>query len=82
MLIRGLYYEGWNPGSLPVKYNKAEFLGAVSSYFPDPAKVDPEQITRAVFGVLQNKINPAEIRKIKGTLPKNFQKLWPEQFVQ
>ncbi len=82
MLVRGLYYEGWKPDGKPVKYNRAQFLGVVGSYFAVPEKVNTEEIVRAVFSVLQRNLSVGEVRKLQHALPKSFAKLWTEQTVQ
>jgi uncharacterized protein (DUF2267 family) len=34
MLVRGIYYEGWDPTRLPVKMNREEFLQRVPAGVP------------------------------------------------
>ena len=31
MLVRGLYYEGWEPSKVPIKMSREEFLAVVQS---------------------------------------------------
>jgi|SRR5689334_16146955 len=54
MLIRGFYYEGWDPAGKPVKERRRdEFPARVAREFSDG---DPECAARAVFAVLARRI--------------------------
>ena len=77
MLIRGFYYEGWDPSGKPLKErHQEEFLSHVKSYFKNDEKIEPERVVRAVFKVLSNHISQGEIEDIKQTLPGNLRILW------
>jgi uncharacterized protein (DUF2267 family) len=78
MLIRGIYFEGWDPSRVPLKErSRDEFLTRVAGAFEraDPA-VDPEDAARAVFRVLSAKISGGEINQVRSMLPKEIQKIW------
>ena len=81
MLIRGLYYEGWNPSKTPIKERrKEEFLHHVRAAFSHTAvaaDIDPERVARAVFRVLAKHVSGGEIKDVKGSLPEPLQGLWP-----
>src|SRR5271155_2452528 len=50
MLIRGLYYEGWNPSGKPVRVRKREdFLDQITAALPGMPDIHPERIAWAVF---------------------------------
>lgn len=79
LLIRGIYYEGWNPHGKPLKERKKEaFLAHVQEAIVNPA-IDVESLTRAVFGVLAKHVSPGEIKHVKISLPKEIQSLWAEE---
>jgi uncharacterized protein (DUF2267 family) len=79
LLIRGLYYEGWNPNGKPVKERRKEdFLAHVAAACRGHADVYPEGIAWAVFKVLQNHISVGEIKDVKHVLPAEIRSLWPE----
>lgn len=76
MLIRGLYYEGWNPGCQPVKHDQESFLQFIRDRFNAEPYLDAEAIARAVFKVLSKRIDEGEIREVKTVLPKDLRQLW------
>jgi uncharacterized protein (DUF2267 family) len=82
MLIRGLYYEGWDPTGKPVKERHAdEFLARVNQELR-PYEIDAELAARSVFLVLANRISEGEIVDVEHVLPKEIRDLWPVKVVQ
>ncbi|MFO7984820.1 MAG: DUF2267 domain-containing protein [Desulfatiglandaceae bacterium] len=82
LLIRGAYYEGWNPSTTPEKIrHKDEFLSLVqdAAKGSDLQTEDPETTTRAVFKLLFHRISEGEIQDIKQMFPDELRELWPER---
>ena len=78
MLIRGFYYEGWDPTGKPLKErSKEEFLARIEEYFSGDDPVDPEQVARAAFTVLSNRVTEGEIEDVRHVLPAEIEDLWP-----
>lgn len=78
MLIRGFYYEGWDPTGKPLKVrHREQFLERITQEFRDTDQVDPERIAAAVFAVLANRIAEGEIEDVKQILPADIRDLWP-----
>ena len=78
MLLRGFYYEGWDPTRKPVKLrDREEFLSLVEAEFRADDTLNPELIARAVFKVLTNRITAGEIEDVKHVLPAEIRSLWP-----
>jgi uncharacterized protein (DUF2267 family) len=78
LLIRGLFYEGWNPSGKPIKQRKKEdFLAHIAAAFPGHAEVFPEEVAWAVFKVLERRVSAGEIQDIKHVLPAEIRSLWP-----
>jgi len=78
MLIRGFYYEGWNPSKTPSgERDRQSFLERVAENLMPNVDGDPEQVTRAVFKVIQNHVTAGEIQDVKSNLPSDVQTLWP-----
>lgn len=76
MLVRGFYYEGWNPAKPLVKMHKEEFLFRIRSQFNE--EIDAERVVRAVFQVIAHRIAGGEMEDIKSVLPKDLVELWPQ----
>ncbi|MFW6060538.1 MAG: DUF2267 domain-containing protein [Phycisphaeraceae bacterium] len=82
MLVRGIYYEGWNPSKTPHKQERhlQPFLDDISREMRNASlTIDPVHAARSVFGLLQDKVSAGEIRDIKQMLPQEIRELWPEQ---
>jgi uncharacterized protein (DUF2267 family) len=78
MLMRGFYYEGWDPtGKPPRERHKAQFLAHIERRFREDERIDPEQVARAVFTVLANRVTEGEIEDVKHVLPDELRDLWP-----
>jgi uncharacterized protein (DUF2267 family) len=77
MLIRGFYYEGWNPTHTPsADHNQEQFLEKISAQFITESTTHTEEITRAVFRVINKHVTSGEIDDIKSALPKPIRELW------
>ena len=79
MLIRGFYYEGWDPSQKPERVRSKEaFLAHVAEILPNDPELDPERVTRAVFELLTKRIPRGEIQHVRSSLPKEIKELWPK----
>ncbi len=77
MLIRGLYYEGWQPSKVPLKIrSKDEFLDLIRQDFSQEPDVDAAKIARAVFSVLERHISEGEAKEILHSLPKQIREIF------
>jgi uncharacterized protein (DUF2267 family) len=77
MLVRGLYFEGWNPRGKPVKERHEEgFFYHVMTYFNFDEKIEPREVVRAVFAVIRTHVSIGEIDDIKHILPGELRALW------
>ena len=77
MLIRGFYYEGWNPTKTPAsEHTKEQFLRRVAEHYANDISADTEAITRAVFRVIEKHIAAGEIKDVKHSLPEPIRELW------
>jgi len=78
MLVRGFYYEGWDPTGKPVRVRRKEtFLLWIAQQFPSADLIDPEKTARAVFQLLARRVSEGEIEDVKHVLPAGIRDLWP-----
>jgi uncharacterized protein (DUF2267 family) len=78
MLIRGFYYEGWDPTGKPLRIrHRDQFLDRVTSELAYANDKEPEEIVKAVFTLLVQRISDGEIEDIKHVLPEDIRDLWP-----
>jgi uncharacterized protein (DUF2267 family) len=79
MLLRGLYYEGWNPSRQPHRpHDQDEFLERVFRELRDHPEVDDiENAVAVVFGVIAARLEGGEVEQVIAQLPKGVRALWP-----
>jgi uncharacterized protein (DUF2267 family) len=77
MLVRGIYYEGWNPGKVPVKIDREEFMARVRQEFPYDTEGGTEPLVQAVLGALKRRVTDGEWEDIKSTVPKQLATVMP-----
>ena len=78
MVVRGFYYEGWKPASVPVKIRTpAEFDEAVRVRLLHGGDFDVRAAIRTVLQLLDRRVSGGEIRQIRETLPAELRQLWP-----
>ena len=82
MLLRGLFYEGWDPTNKPTKERHEEaFLAHIARELPRAAEGEVEQGTLAVLDVLSKHVDRGAAVKIAGMFPRELRKFWPA-FIQ
>ncbi|OEU70265.1 MAG: hypothetical protein BA874_13100 [Desulfuromonadales bacterium C00003068] len=78
MLIRGIYYEGWNPARTPVKIrSQDEFIGVIQKDFETDPMGDAEDAIGAVFALLFEKVSNDEMENVRQTFTKEIRTLFP-----
>ncbi len=79
LLVRGVYYDQYRPAAQPVVCRHyQDFLEEVQEWLSDTRPVDANDAIRAVFGVLSNHINPAQVVKVKEALPREIRTVWAD----
>jgi CBS domain-containing protein len=78
MLIRGLYYEGWDPLKQPSRArHQQEFFNLVADELkPHTELRDARRVTKIVLGVLRDRLDAGEREKLLRTLPKELRDLF------
>ena len=79
LLIRGMFFEGWQPAHTPVRDRKAEhFVTAIEKQVEAVLDWRGPRDIEAVFRTLDNRISEGEIRDVKAGLPQAIRDMWPD----
>jgi uncharacterized protein (DUF2267 family) len=77
LLVRGIYYDQFEPGRIPADCRSPEeFTEEVAEWLSDARPVDPADAIAAVFGVLERHLSEGQVAKIRSALPKGIRMLW------
>jgi uncharacterized protein (DUF2267 family) len=76
LLVRGVYYDQFEPGRLPTRWDYDEFVSEVSQWLADTRPVDPDLAVQAVFTVLSRHLPRGQIDKVQNALPDGLRSLW------
>ncbi len=78
LLLRGTFYEGWHLAGTPTRERHLSgFLDHVANQLPKTLKVDPEEVARATFSALRQRLDPGEFNKLMRMLPPELRQLAP-----
>lgn len=77
MLIRGMFFDSWNPHKPAVRVKTAQqFVDSVNKHFDQSLWVESQDITRAVLKVVQRHVSKGEIDDVIFSLPLKLLELW------
>ncbi len=80
MLIRGIFYEGFRPSTMPQKIrSQDEFLAKINEHLHNIRPLGAEEAARAVFRVIERHIPGGELNEVKQMLPPEIRSLFPVQ---
>lgn len=77
MLVRGIYYTGWDPAEVPMKMNRDEFMQRVREGFRYEIDGDTEQLVSTVLQALRHYITDGEWDDVKSVMPKELASAMP-----
>ncbi len=78
-LIRGIYFEGWNPLAGPQSiHHGREFVDDLTGKLHGHEEIHAESAIRAVFFLLSEHISKGEIDDVIATLPDEIKAFWPK----
>ncbi len=80
VLVRGIYYEGWNPKTgHDSGARRPDFLGSIRHELREHLELhDAERVARIVFEVVGMHLTAGEIDKVVKSLPREIRALWPQ----
>ena len=77
VLVRGVFYDGWDPSKTPVKpRSKSDFVARIESRFNKFPLEDPERAIAAVFDLLRRHVSAGELDQVRRAMRKPLQDLW------
>lgn len=80
LFVRGAFYDQYRPSQQASSLRtRAEFVQRVEDSLGSVRELDPLAAVRAVFLVLQHRLDPGEIAKVRQALPEEIRALWPAQ---
>jgi uncharacterized protein (DUF2267 family) len=79
LLVRGVYYDQFEPAKMPSECrSREEFVAEVAEWLSDARPVDPEDAIRSVFKVLSRHVSQGQIGHVKQALPKPVRLMWDD----
>jgi uncharacterized protein (DUF2267 family) len=72
MLIRGMYYEGWEPSRVPEKMSGDEFLHRVREGFAYSVAGGIDPLVKTVLHALRHHVSESEWAKITASMPNDL----------
>jgi uncharacterized protein (DUF2267 family) len=79
LLVRGVYYDQFEPSKMPNECrNREEFIAEIAEWLSDTRPVDPDLAARSVFKVLSRHISEGQVEHVKQALPKSVRQMWED----
>lgn len=75
VIIKGVYFEGWDPSSVPRKMDKQEFIQAVQQSFNYSVEGGIPRVIEVVFNKIFAQIDEAERENLVQILPEDISSL-------
>lgn len=78
MLIRGIYYDGWHPSAASLKAaHDEDFCDGIRRELQGHDELQHvDQVARAVLRVLDQRLEPGQIRHVVEALPEKTRRFW------
>ncbi|GIH29426.1 hypothetical protein Aph01nite_77360 [Acrocarpospora phusangensis] len=73
-LLRGIYYNGWNPSAVPIRRDRQEFI----EHFAQSgriARTDVPKLAPIVTAALRDEMSPAPVEHALSQLPQDIREL-------
>ncbi len=72
LLVRGIFYEGWDPAKTPMRMSLADFLARVEKEAGLKGTSEAEEATRAVMTVCWAELGEGTMGHLISVLPSDF----------
>ncbi|SCG74078.1 DUF2267 domain-containing protein [Micromonospora inositola] len=77
ILVRGIYFDGWDPQNVPVKLNRDDFLYEVRQGFPYDVEGGTERVVQVVLDTLRQHVTQGEWQDVKSQMPQDLGRMIP-----
>lgn len=78
IILRGMFYEGWQPKKTPVhKRSAADFMAEIEEKIGEVLDYRGEADITAVFKTINAHISRGEVEDVRACLPQELRELWP-----
>ena len=78
IMLRGMFYEGWQPKNMQLRERKAEdLIAAIEARVGDVLDYRGAEDIVAVFALLNARISRGEIADVRANLPAELKEMWP-----
>ena len=82
ILIRGVFYEGWRPSTVPLKTRAIDdFVSPIRDVFSNDPDFDAEAAFREFVDVLKMHVSAGEIEDVQSAMPEELKGLFSENLV-
>jgi uncharacterized protein (DUF2267 family) len=75
LIVRGIFFEGWDPSAVPDKMHADEFLERVRDEAILQTTDEAEEAVRAVMSVMWERLTPGALDHVAAQLPADLQPL-------
>jgi uncharacterized protein (DUF2267 family) len=77
-LVRGVFYEGWRPSAIPMRYDADAFLRRIADEALLAGPTEASYAVRAAADVLRRHVSLGEIEDVLANLPADIRELLAE----
>ncbi|MEU0150908.1 DUF2267 domain-containing protein [Micromonospora fulviviridis] len=77
VLLRGVYFDGWQPENVPIKLNREDFLYEVRQGFPYDVEGGTQRVVQVVLDTLRRHVTQGEWEDVKSAMPKDLGQMIP-----
>jgi uncharacterized protein (DUF2267 family) len=78
MLVKGVYYDGWDPSRVPKKMHRDDFLNQIRSEMPPyDVRGGTENLVTSVAQALRLYVTEGEWRDMKAEMPRDLAGMLP-----
>jgi uncharacterized protein (DUF2267 family) len=75
MLVRGVYYDQFEPAKMPNDCDCEGFIAEVGEWLADTL-VEPKEAIQTVFRVLSRHLERGQVANVQNSLPRELRELW------